>query len=390
MTERRETARRPARAPLPQRSRKRWTVTAGVVLCWAVLLFLTGSVVGATVLLAVLAALGLVTGPALRAMGVTRDHPWIRRMAARPWRDGQEVLQLALRHLPDVFVITPSGSLLAPNVVDLRLNPADLASVTERMELGLVSSSAAEVYAEQVASRGARLAGHGPASVRVIADPAVPPGRYVLRQGQPVEVGAGPVHGAPRPPGAAAGPAPAAMPAYAAAMPAYAAAMPAYAAAGPAYAGPHAAHGYPLPGYLGPGPAQDGPYPGFVGHDGNTRAHPEQDRTADTGMLTITELSRSPVPTLRLVTEGSVTETRTSGARAGRGAVELKLPGVPTISREHARFTFSDGRWWIANLGRNGLTLNGAPLTGEQPLSDGDSIRWGSRSDALLTWVEIS
>jgi pSer/pThr/pTyr-binding forkhead associated (FHA) protein len=65
------------------------------------------------------------------------------------------------------------------------------------------------------------------------------------------------------------------------------------------------------------------------------------------------------------------------------------LPDVPTVSREHARFTFSDGHWWIANLGRNGLTLNGAALVGEQPLSDGDSIRWGMRSDALLSRVEI-
>ena len=79
-----------------------------------------------------------------------------------------------------------------------------------------------------------------------------------------------------------------------------------------------------------------------------------------------------------------------SGARAGRGSVELVLPDVPTVSREHARFTFSDGRWWITNQGRNGLTLNGAPVTGEQPLSDGDVIRWGTRQDALLSRVEIS
>jgi FHA domain len=352
-------------------------VAAGVVVCWAVLLVLTGSVFGATVLLAVLAALGLMSVPALRAMGVTRDHPWVRRMAARPWRDGQDVLQLALRHLPDVFVITPSGSLLAPNVVDLRLNPADLDSITERMELGLVSTSAAEVYVEQVAAYGARFAGQGPASVRVIADPSVPPGRYVLRQGQPVDAGPEPAYAAP-------------LPAFAAHGPASAAPQPAYAAPEPARAGPDPAHDRPQAVYLGPRPAQAGPYPGFVGHDGNTRAQPEHDRMADTGMLTVAELRRSPVPTLRLVTEGSVTETRMSGARAGRGAVELKLPGVPTISREHARFTFSDGRWWIANLGRNGLTLNGTPLAGEQPLSNGDSIRWGSRSDALLTWVEIS
>ena len=63
---------------------------------------------------------------------------------------------------------------------------------------------------------------------------------------------------------------------------------------------------------------------------------------------------------------------------------------MPTVSREHARFTFSDGRWWISNQGRNGLILNGAPVTGEQPLSDGDAIRWGSNSDAPQSRVEIS
>jgi FHA domain len=287
------------------------------------------------------------------------------------------VLKLALRHLPDVFVITPSGALLAPNAVDLRMNPDDIGSLTELMELDLVSTSAAEVYQEQVAAHGARLAGPGLVSVRVIGDPSVPPGRYLLRQGQPVEARAEPAYAA-------------AQPAYVAAQPAYAAPQPAYAAAQPGYAGVPPARSGPHAVYAGPGPAQAGPYPGFVGHDGNTRAQPDHDRTADTGMLTVTEQSRSPVPTLRLVTEGTVRETRTSGARAGRGAVELKLPGLPTISREHARFTFSDGRWWIANLGRNGLTLNGAPLAGEQPLSSGDSIRWGSRSDSLLTWVEIS
>jgi pSer/pThr/pTyr-binding forkhead associated (FHA) protein len=84
-----------------------------------------------------------------------------------------------------------------------------------------------------------------------------------------------------------------------------------------------------------------------------------------------------------------VAETLLSGARAGRGPVELVLPDVPTVSREHAKFTFCDGRRWIANLGRNGLTLNGVPVAGEQPLSDGDAIRWGARPDALLSRIEI-
>jgi FHA domain len=258
-----------------------------------------------------------------------------------------------------VFVITPSGALIAPNAVDLWLNPDDLGSITERMELDLVNTSAAEVYEEQVAAHGARFAGPGLASVRVMADPSLPPGRYQLRQGQPVDAGREPAFAA-------------------------AAAQPAGGAPPAAAAGPYAVSASRR---REPG---GGPYPGFVGHDGNTRAQPEHGPAADTGMLTVAELSRSPIPTLRLVTDGSVTETRVSGARAGRGAVELKLPGVPTISREHARFTFSDGRWWIANLGRNGLTLNGSPLAGEQPLSNGDSVRWGSRSDSLLTWVEIS
>jgi pSer/pThr/pTyr-binding forkhead associated (FHA) protein len=107
-------------------------------------------------------------------------------------------------------------------------------------------------------------------------------------------------------------------------------------------------------------------------------------------MTTVLEQSLPAVPALRLVTGSSVAETRTSGARAGRGPVELMLPDVPTVSREHARFTFADGRWWITNQGRNGLTLNGAKVTGEQPLSDGDTIRWGNNPEAPLSRVEIT
>ena len=122
-------------------------------------------------------------------------------------------------------------------------------------------------------------------------------------------------------------------------------------------------------------------------------SHPGQEHdpglTAASGMATIMEQNLR-VPALRLVTGTSVAETMVSGARAGRGSVELVLPDVPTVSRQHARFTFSDGRWWITNQGRNGLTLNGAPVAAKQPLSDGDAIRWGTRQDALLSRVEIS
>jgi len=342
MTEGREAARRPVRAPLRQRSRRRWAITGGVAACWVVLEVMTGSVVSATVLLVTIAGLGAGCIGGLRALGITMDHPWIRRLASRPWRDGEDVLKVAIRHLSDVFVVTPSGSLLAPNLVELQLNPDDLASLCQRMELGVISASVTEVYEDQVAAHGARFAGSGRAGVHVIAAGSVPPGRYRLRQPDLVSIEAQPD-------------------------------MPDVWYADDA---PEFAHATPRHGYAGPGCRV---WPG-----------PDSGRTVAGGMATIREESLASVPVLRLVTGSSVAETMMTGARAGRGSVELMLPDVPTVSREHARFTFCDGRWWITNQGRNGLTLNGAPVAGEQPLSDGDAIRWGARPDALLSRVEIS
>ena len=337
MTGGREAARRPTRAPLRQRNRRRWAVAGGVAACWVILEVVTGSVVSATVVLMVIAALAIAGVGGLRTLGVTRDHPWMQRMASRPWRDGQDVLKVAMHHLADVFLVTPSGTLLAPNLVELQLNPDDLDSLCERMELDVISASMTEVYEQQVTAYGARLAGAGRAEVYVIAAGSVPPGRYRLRQGDPVGIDAHPDD-------------------YANAAPEWAYSTPQHAYA---ESGSHA--------WGKPGP----------------------DLTVGGGMMTIMEPGPASVPVLRLVTGSSVAETRTSGARAGRGAVELVLPDVLTVSREHATFTFSDGRWWITNQGRNGLTLNGAPVAGEQPLSDGDTIRWGASPNALLSHVEI-
>jgi hypothetical protein len=331
---------RPPRAPMTRRARRRWAVAAGVAACCAMALAVTGSVVASAALLLFVAALGTGCVLALRAMGVSTAHPWVQRMRSRPWRDGQDVLQLGLRHLPDVFVITPGGSLLAPNSVELCLNPRDLGSLCELMDISLVDASAAEVYYEQVAAHGARFARPGAAEVRVAGDPSVPVGRYRLRQARPLEV-------------------PAAF--------------------------------QPVPDFelerqpFRPGRAGDWPY----AHDGYTRDEHAPGKAVSTGLTTIAERGQRPVPVLRLVTGGAATETQLSGARAGRGEVELPLPGVPTVSREHARFTYAGGQWWVTNLGRNGLTLNGVPLTGQRPVSDGDSIGWGSQADALVSRIEV-
>ena len=364
MSDHGEAMRRPARASLPPRSRKRWKIAAGVAVAWVVLFAISGSVTGATVLLIVLAAFAVVAFFGLRALGVTRDHPWIQRIAARPWRDGQEVLRIALKHLPEVFVVTPSGTLLAPNIVELRMNPEDLRSLGERMEPALVMESATEVYLEQVQEHGARFARPAPAEVRMIVDPSVPPGRYRLRQGQPVDAG---VPGAPSPQLAYAGAAPAGPDSHVGAYPAV-----------------PDAHGRPTPAF--PEPQVRG---NPAGDDGATVALQNRGWSNGFGVPTVMERTGPAIPMLRLVTGNEVAETRTSGARAGRGPVELGLPEVPTVSREHARFTFSGGQWRIANLGMNGLTVNGEAVTGEAPVSDGDVVRWGTRADALSSRVEI-
>src|SRR5436305_3403689 len=265
MTGGEEAARRGGRAPLPLGSCGRWAIAGGVAAGWVVLEVMTGSVVSATVVLVAIAALGGASLAGLRALGITRDHPWIQRMASRPWRDGQDVLRVAMRHLPDVFVITPSGSLLAPAVVELQLNPADLDSLRERMELGVISSSLTEVYEEQVAAYQARLATHGRAQVYVTAGGSVPPGRYRLRQGDPVRAGTRPdLLDVP-----------------------YAHAAPELANAGPrrAYAGPVS------PVWRDPDPLSP---------------------TVAAGGTTVREQSLPSVPALRLVTGSSVTEPRMS------------------------------------------------------------------------------
>ena len=386
MSEHGEAMRRPARASLPPRTRKRWKIAAGVAVAWVVMFAISGSVTGATVLLIVLAAFAVVAFFGLRALGVTRDHPWIQRIAARPWRDGQEVLRIALKHLPEVFVVTPSGTLLAPNIVELRMNPEDLHSLGERMEPALVMESATEVYLEQVQEHGARFARPAPAEVRMIVDPSVPPGRYRLRQGQPVDAG---LPGAPSPQLAHAGAAPAGPDSQVGAYPAGPDSHVGGYPAGPdshvgAYPAVPDAHGRPTPAF--PEPQVSG---NPAGDDGATAALQNRGWSNGFGVPTVMERTGPAIPMLRLVTGDEVAETRTSGARAGRGPVELGLPEVPTVSREHARFTFAGGQWRIANLGMNGLTVNGEPVTGEAAVSDGDVVRWGTRPDALSSRVEI-
>ena len=412
MADRSDVMRRPPRAPLRPRSRRRWAIAAGVAGLWALLLAGTGSLVVGTALLMLFAAVGVVCAVALRSLGINGDHPWVRQLATRPWRDGSDVLRLGLRHVAEVFIVTPTGSLLAPNAIELLMNTGDLALLTETMDLEVINASATELYSAQVTARGARFASIGPVAASVTGDPAVPAGRYRFRQGRlpayaPPDAYRAPSgsHLAPAsaysaPPVDQLAPAdasfarpadcPAPSAAYHAPSDAYIARPADYPAPSAAYHAPSAAYRAPSDAYLAP-PDGDLAYPNGTAfpyaHDGRTTSAPEA-RTILTGQLTVTEAV--PAPLLRLVTRGSTAQTRISGARAGRGdAVELRLPDEPTVSRVHAEFTFADGQWRITSLGRNGMALNGQPLDSEQVLTNGDSIWWGRRSDAMVSRVEI-
>jgi hypothetical protein len=377
------------RAPLQARSRRRWLLATGIAGLWLVCLLGTGSVVAGTTLLILLGAIAAGVVVVLRVFGLGRDHPWFHRAASRPWRDGRDVLRVAMGHLSEVFIVTPQGSLLAPNAVELRMNPADIESLAELIDLSLVNASAAEAYAAEVAACSARVVSNVPLEVCVVADPVVPPGRYRLRQRAAGAMGLADT-------ATGGDPAYAAYPAAVGAHPAGVGAHPAGVAAHLAGAYPagvpaaHPAGAYPA-GAAGAYPV-DGAYPVSAGvgpfRDGRTRSEVAVAPAAMRGAVTVAESALPPL--LRLITNGAVAETRVSGARAGRDtAVELPLPGDPTVSRVHATFACAGGEWRITVLGRNGVLLNGAPVNGEQVIRDGDAIRWGRQAGAPVSTVLI-
>ena len=232
---------------------------------------------------------------ALRSLGFDRNHPWVQLIPTRPWRSGEAVLRIALRHLPEALIIAPNGSRVAPNSVELRMNPDDLFALAESLDMEFINSSATEVYQEMLSKGGIRTALEGPVQVRVVGDPSVPIGRYDLGSAR-----------------------------------------------------------LRKPGVLGRGPKVAARRTGPWG------------RRSQAGSGADYSTLRTPAffPLLRLITEGCVAETSVSGARAGRSRkLELTLPADPSVSRVHAEFTYDKGQWWITNLGRNGIVLNGTRCT---------------------------
>ena len=407
MADRNDPMRRPARAPMRATTRRKWVLAGAMSGLWLLLFAGSGSLVLATVLFVLLVMLAAACVVGLRSLGIDGDHPWVQRMAERPWRDGREVLQQGLRHLPELFLVAPSGSLLAPNAVELHMNPDDLASLTGMMDLDLINSSAAEVYQGYIADSGARLGSDGPVEVRVVGDPAVPAGRYRVRQGRPVSAGLLQSAGLPQSVGhpldvgypvnagqpvGVGQPAGVGYPVNAGFGQPVAAGHPLVAP--PLDAGPLLDAGPPTD--AGRSPDAVRPLSAVIGgrrvlvtpHDGYTHSEGAGVRNVVTDLVTVAEAPA--IPALRLITNGSSVETRSSEACAGRASTsELVLPAEPTVSRVHAKFVFTNGQWWVTSLGRNGIMLNGVPVDAECPVSDGDAIGWGRGPEALMSRVQI-
>jgi hypothetical protein len=82
--------------------------------------------------------------------------------------------------------------------------------------------------------------------------------------------------------------------------------------------------------------------------------------------------------------ESGVAYDVSAGATLGRGDVEIKLED-PFASSRHARISTQGHVVVIEDLGStNGTYLNEKPLTGPQPLHDGDRIRIGDSEFSYL------
>ena len=318
-------AARPPRPPVPPRTR-RVRATAVTAACgFLVLLMATRSVVLSLTMTLLLAAAGAIAFLAVRSWGFTANHPWVRSLVSRPWRTGQEVWQLALKHLPETFIIAPDGSRLAPDRVELRMNPEDYADLTGSIDVEVLAASSSDVYRSLIAEHGARYAGTEGVTVTLIDDPEVAPGRYRLR---------------PR--------------AVSALVPA---------------------------GTQIPVPA--GSSFSWAEANGNTAGH-----TVATEHDTMTSRPAVPCLRL-VTRDAVTETRRPGALAGRGTAAELKLPDDLTVSRVHAEFSYADGHWQVANRGRNGLRLNGKTVSGQQAVADGDLIHWGHQADALTSLVQI-
>jgi pSer/pThr/pTyr-binding forkhead associated (FHA) protein len=372
------------------RSRAQRQMIAGAVaagLVWLLLLAYTRSALTAMIITLVVTGLVFFAVAARRrGLGRRLEPPPEEATTVGAGQDPVDTFGQAICGLDKILVPGVTGQTYAPTHIEIVLSRSSLAALWQRMDSEYLEEVALSEYLRLVEQRGATLQHPHQASVTIIGESRVPDGSFFVRQRGPASTGGAGVRpsrdggttpaNAPtsvlprgrRPIGPQAGPASPGRPAP---------------PATPRYipgSGPRA--GLPAGPRPGPRPGpQPGPRPG-------PRPGPQPGPPGD---LPHTRIAQSGPPRLTLRTGSVETSTTVSPATAGRAAAsDLQLPHTDTISRRHAVFTYRDGRWWVENVGTNGLCLNGRPLDGRQPLADRDELRWGTRADATVSTVLLA
>ena len=354
----------------PPRRRRTIKIALLVVSLYTAAAIATGSLVVPVVLVVCLALFGACAVATGRLLGVGRHHRTIAWLMERSWRDPPQVLQLALRALPETLTWAPSGRWYGHRRLVLWLNPLTFDALVDRVRGQALAQWATDAYEGVLADHASVLDETGAPHVAVRPSDDIgrgqwrfthaeadPPARH--RPGAPAAEAADPDHHSRE-----------------------------WDSQPSRFASPPFLTGW-----------QDG---GTVDtasfHDGLTVRADVEARHKNSGtspgepptVLESDAARDSSAPPIGLVTTGHLQQTALSPAVAGRGGdADLRLPDVPTISRRHAVLTHRSGRWWIESCGRNGLTINGIPVVGARALHHNDVLTWGSTPSSPTSRVEI-
>jgi hypothetical protein len=380
------------RAAWQGRSPEQRRIVAGAavaVLVWLVLVAYTRSALTAMIITLVATGLVFAVATRRRAPGDRTGPPRVEPTGGSG-QDPVDTFGQAIRGLDQVLVPGQAGHTYAPTHIEIVFSRSDLAALWQRMESEFLEEVALTEYLGLVEQRDAALQNPHELSVTIIGESGVPDGAFLVRQRRPGSTG-----GAGTRPSRDGGTTPANAPTSILGR----GRRPVGPQAGPAQpgtvalpsglrdtprSGPRPA---PLPGpRLVPPP---GPRPGPLSDP--RPAHPSGPRPSPSGDPAGRWREPSGPPRLTLRTGSAETSTTASPATAGRAATsDLRLPNTDTISREHAVFTYEDGRWWVRNVGRNGLCVNNQPIGDRHPLADRDQLRWGTRADAPVSTVWLT
>ena len=118
-------------------------------------------------------------------------------------------------------------------------------------------------------------------------------------------------------------------------------------------------------------------------NEGDVPSPADEDRIQRTEVYRVIRESAGVPPRVLRVLNGSGQDReftiRGAATTIGRALDNDLVLESTDVSRHHARIEYRDGRYQIADLGStNGTKVNGRPVQGSAPLSDGDEIEFGS------------